>query len=54
MLEVLTQSLLLSVITYYWINHPELAWLNWVFGISFAVAMILPVIGLLTHVQHEG
>ena len=54
MLEVLTQSLLLSVITYYWVNHPELAWLSWVFGILFAVALILPAIGLLTHVHHEG
>jgi hypothetical protein len=52
--EVLTQSLLLSVITYYWINHPELAWLSWVFGISFAVAMILPVIWSFNHVPQEG
>lgn len=47
MVEVLTQSFLLSVITYYWVNHSELVWLNWVLGILFIISMFLPILGLL-------
>jgi hypothetical protein len=39
LVEVLTQSLLLSVITYYWVTHPEKRWLNWVLGILFVIAL---------------
>jgi hypothetical protein len=46
-LEVITQSLLLSVLTCYWVNHPEKKWLNWLFGICFFIAMVLPAMGLL-------
>jgi hypothetical protein len=45
--EVLSQSLLLSVLSYYWVNHPEKKWLNWLFGILFFIALILPALGLL-------
>jgi hypothetical protein len=45
--EVLSQSLLLSVLTFYWVNHPEKKWLNWLFGILFFIAIILPALGLL-------
>lgn len=47
MLEVLTQSLLLSVCTFYWVNHPEKKWLTWVLTIAFFIAMLLPALGLL-------
>jgi hypothetical protein len=45
--EVLFQSLLLSLVLYYWVNHPEARWLNWVMGIAFALLMALPIVGLL-------
>jgi hypothetical protein len=45
--EVLSQSFLLSAITYYWMNHPEKRWLTWVLGILFIIALILPALGIL-------
>src|SRR5687768_1752728 len=33
--EVLLQSLLLSGILFYWVNHPEKRWLNWTLGAVF-------------------
>jgi uncharacterized membrane protein len=47
LVEVLLQSFLLSVLIYYWVNHPEKRWLNWVLGILFFIALILPALGLL-------
>jgi hypothetical protein len=47
LVEVLSQSFLLSVITYYWVNHPEKRWLTWAFGILFIIALTLPALGLL-------
>jgi hypothetical protein len=46
-IEVMSQSLLLSVLTYYWVNHPGKKWLSWLFGILFFIALILPALGLL-------
>jgi hypothetical protein len=48
--EVLLQSLLLSVILYYWVNQPK-RWLNWVMGIVFFVLMTFPILGLLAAQQ---
>ena len=45
--EVILQSLLFSVILFYWVNRPEKRWVNWTLGVAFAVLMILPVLGLL-------
>ena len=45
--EVLLQSLLFSVILFYWVNHPEKRWLSWTLGITFSIVIILPVLGLL-------
>ncbi|MBW7998254.1 MAG: hypothetical protein FVQ81_17125 [Candidatus Glassbacteria bacterium] len=47
-LEVVTQALLLSVILYYWVNHPGKRWLNWMLGIVFILLILFPVAGLLT------
>ncbi len=47
MVEILTQSLLLSALTYYWVTGPQRKWLNWVLGIAFAIVLVLPVLGLL-------
>jgi len=45
--EVLLQSLLFSVVLFYWVRHPGKRWLNWTLGAGFAVVMLLPVLGLL-------
>jgi hypothetical protein len=45
--EVLLQSLLLSSILFYWVNHPQRRWLNWAMGTAFALGSALPVLGLL-------
>jgi len=44
-LEVMTQALLLSVILYYWVNHPEKKWLAWVLGIVFVLVIIFSIMG---------
>jgi hypothetical protein len=46
-LEVMTQALLLSVILYYWVNHPEKKWLAWVLGIIFVLVIIFSVMGFM-------
>ncbi len=46
--EVLLQSLLLSAVLYYWLNHPEKRWLSWVMGAAFVMlAVLFPALGLL-------
>jgi hypothetical protein len=45
--EVLLQSLFLSLILFYWVNHPRIKWLNWVMGIAFLILMSFPILGLL-------
>lgn len=45
--EVLLQALLLSLILFYWVNHPQNKWLNWVMGIAFFILMSFPILGLL-------
>jgi hypothetical protein len=45
--EIYLQSLLLSLGLYYWVNHPEKKWLNWILGILFFLAMVFPILGLL-------
>jgi hypothetical protein len=45
--EVILQSLLFSVILFYWVNHPEKRWLSWTLCIAFSTVIILPVLGLL-------
>jgi uncharacterized membrane protein len=46
-IEVLSQSFLLSFLTYYWVTHNEKRWLKWVLGILFCIALLLPALGLL-------
>ena len=45
--EVLLQSLLFSLVLFYWVNHPAKRWLNWALGFGFCIVMILPLLGLL-------
>jgi len=46
-LEVYLQSLLLSVVLYYWVNYPQKRWLNWVLGVTFFLVLLFPALGLL-------
>jgi hypothetical protein len=41
LLEVVVQSLLLSALTFYWVNHPERRWLTWLLGVVFVLLMAL-------------
>jgi hypothetical protein len=47
MAEVLSQSFLLSALTFYWVNHPDSAWLTWTLVGLFVIALALPALGLL-------
>ncbi len=44
-LEVIPQALLLSVILFYWVNHPEKKWLSWVLGIIYVLAIMMSILG---------
>jgi len=45
-LEVVPQALLLSASLFYWVKYPTKRWVNWVLGIAFFFALLLPVLGL--------
>lgn len=45
--EILLQSLFLSLILFYWVNHPQSKWLTRVMWIAFFILLSFPVIGLL-------
>ncbi|MEJ2287481.1 MAG: hypothetical protein P8Y02_02355 [Deinococcales bacterium] len=47
LVEILTQSLLLSVLTFLWVTNPAAAWLDWTFGVLFVLALAMPALGLL-------
>lgn len=47
MLEILTQSILFSALLYYWVNHPEKRWLNWLLGILFGLVLLMSLMGYL-------
>jgi len=47
MLEILTQSFLFSALLYYWVNHPEKRWMNWLLGIVFALVVLMSLMGYL-------
>lgn len=45
--EIMTQALLLSVILYYWVNHPEKKWIAWVLGIIYVLVWVFGILGVL-------
>ena len=47
LLEALSQSCLLSASLYYWVNHPEKRWLNWVLGSLFVLVISISLAGFL-------
>ena len=46
LIEVLLQALLLSVILFWWVNHPEKKWLSWVLGLAFLLVLIMSLMGV--------
>jgi hypothetical protein len=44
-LEVIPQALLLSLILFYWVNHPGKKWLAWLLGITFVLVIIFSLMG---------
>jgi hypothetical protein len=47
LIEVLLQSLLLSIVVTYWVDRPDSRWLNWILGVLFIIVLLLPALGLL-------
>ena len=47
MLEILSQSFLFSVLLYYWVNHPDKRWINWVLGVLFVSVFLMSAMGYL-------
>jgi hypothetical protein len=45
MLEILAQSFLFSTLLYYWVNHPEKRWINWLLGILFGLVILMSLMG---------
>ena len=45
--ETLVQSLLLAVVLFYWVHHPETKWLSWGLHLAFVIVLALPTLGLL-------
>ena len=52
LIEVLVQSLLLSFVLFYWVNHSEKRWLTWALGVVFVIVLVLPILGLLVGQQN--
>ena len=44
-MEIMTQALALSVILYYWVNHPEKKWSAWVLGAIYILAVTFSILG---------
>ena len=46
--EVLLQSFLLSFVLFHWVDAPQKRWLRWTMYVAFCIALLLPMLGLLT------
>ena len=45
--EVVPQAFLFAGLLYYWVNHPEKKWLNWVLGICFVLVVLMSMLGVM-------
>ena len=45
--EIVPQAFLFAGLLYYWVNHPEKKWLNWVLGIFFVLVVLMSVLGVM-------
>ena len=46
-LEIIPQALLLSMLLFYWVRHPEKKWLSWLLGAAYVICITLPMLSLL-------
>lgn len=46
LIEVLAQSFLLAVVTFYWVRHREKRWLSWVLVGLFVIILLLTTLGM--------
>lgn len=46
--ELFVQSGLLAFLTYYWVNHPNQKWFNWLFGVITLLIVLLSLLGALS------
>ncbi len=49
LIEILAQSFLLSVVTFYWVTKADRVWVTWVLVGLFLIALAAPALGLLAH-----
>jgi uncharacterized BrkB/YihY/UPF0761 family membrane protein len=47
LIEILAQSLLLAVVTFYWVTRPEKRWISWVMVGLFVIILLLSILGQL-------
>ena len=47
LIEILAQSLLLSIVTFYWVTHPKKRWVSWVLVGLFVLIVLLTTLGIL-------
>jgi hypothetical protein len=47
LIEILAQSLLLSILIFYWVTHPERRWMSWVLVGLFVLIILLTTLGIL-------
>ena len=45
--EIVPQAFLFAGLLYYWVNHPEKKWLNWVLGIFFVLVLLMSAMGVM-------
>jgi hypothetical protein len=45
--EILLQSLFLSLILFYWVNHPQKQLFTWIMGFAYTFIIILSMLGLI-------
>jgi hypothetical protein len=47
LIEIMVQSFLLSVVTFYWVTHPEKCWVSWVLAGLFVIILLMGILGVL-------
>jgi len=47
--EIVLQSLLLSLVLFYWVNHPEKKWLNWAMGTVYVLVITMALLGIMVN-----
>jgi hypothetical protein len=48
--EILIQSMFLSLILVYWVNHPLNKWFSWIMGFAYTFIIILSMLGMIMNI----